>query len=53
MARCFVEEFVLMGWDDPTILALFRNPFYRGPHLAYQQLGEACVQGLLDDVRRR
>ncbi|BDG61997.1 hypothetical protein [Caldinitratiruptor microaerophilus] len=51
MARCFVEEFVRMGWADEQILGLFRDPFYRGPHAVWQRRGEAFVLGLLADVR--
>ena len=51
MARCFVEEFVRMGWTDEQILGLFSDPFYRGPHAVWQRRGEAFVRGLLAGVR--
>lgn len=51
--RCFIEEFLRMGWDDTAVLAVFRNPFYRGPHAVWQQCGEAAVIALLADVRRQ
>jgi hypothetical protein len=52
MARCFIEEYRMMGWDARRILALFRNPFFRGPHAVYQAKGEAYVRDLIDDVIR-
>lgn len=51
MARCFVDEFVRMGWNDEDLLGLFRDPFYRGPHLVYRQCGEAYVRELLAEAR--
>jgi len=48
MALAFIEEFRRMGWDDARILALFRNPFYRGPHLVYAARGDAYVRALLE-----
>ena len=52
MGRCFIEEFVRMGWDDAQILPLFRDPFYRGPHAVCQATGEEFIQHLLAQVRR-
>lgn len=47
MAECFAEEFANMGYSQEALLALFRNPFYQGPHLAYQRRGEEWVRQLL------
>ncbi|HXH14070.1 MAG TPA: hypothetical protein VNP04_30430 [Alphaproteobacteria bacterium] len=52
MGRCFVEEFVRMGWDATQIFLLFQDPFYRGPHLVYQAKGERFVHDLIAHVRR-
>jgi hypothetical protein len=52
MGRCFIEEFVRMGWDDVQILPLFRDPFYRGPHALYRAKGDAFVRQLIMQVRR-
>lgn len=47
MAETFVIEFKRMGWSDDKILAVFRNPFYAGPHYIYEQRGEQYVIDLL------
>lgn len=52
MGRCFVEEFVRMGWDAMQILPLFQDPFYCGPHLVYQTKGERFVRELIIQVQR-
>ena len=50
MARVFIVEFVRMGWTRERILAVFRNPFYRGPYEVYRHRGEAHVRRLLEEV---
>ncbi len=50
MARSFAEEFAAGGWSAERLLTLFRNPFYAGPHLAWVQLGETRVRGLIDEA---
>lgn len=52
MARCFAEEFMRMGWTDAEIMEVFRNPFYRGPHLFCQNRGEQALRELVTDVRQ-
>jgi hypothetical protein len=47
MARCFIEEFALMGWSTDRILRLFRNPFYAGANIVYRQRGEGYVKALI------
>ena len=47
MAECFVEEFVRLGHTADELMSMFRNPFYRGVHRAYQALGEAHVGELI------
>ena len=51
MARTFIEEYLLMGWADDEIFALFQDPFYRGTHDILQKKGEAFVKNLIDEVR--
>ncbi len=53
MARTFVEEYLREGWDERRLLALFRNPFYRAPHLIYRARGEAYVRALVTEVLSR
>jgi hypothetical protein len=49
MAYVFAEEFARMGHDKQQILALFKNPYYGGAHGAYQALGEAAIQAIVDE----
>ena len=51
MATCLVEEYLLLGYDDEALLALFRDPFYQGIHHLYRQYGEAGIRGLIAEVR--
>jgi hypothetical protein len=50
MAECWVEEFARMGYSEDALVALFRNPFYQGPHLAWQQKGEPWVREMIGRV---
>lgn len=51
MARCFAEEFVRMGWSDEALAAIFRDPFYQGPHAVYQARGEEYVLRIIRAAR--
>ena len=53
MAECFTEEFMRMGYDHRQILALFRNPHYLGPNLAFEKRGEPFIRDLIADVFAR
>ena len=50
MAVCFVEEFLRDGWSDEQLRAMFKNPFYRGPYLVWQQKGDAYVEAVIREV---
>ena len=50
MALCFAEEFVRDGWPAPKIMALFKNPFYQGPHAVWKAKGEAYVKAVVDEA---
>ena len=50
MARCFIEEFALMGWTGQRILRLFKNPFYQGPYAIYQTRGEEFVRDIIRQI---
>ena len=52
MARGFAEEFAASGWDEPRLLAMFQQPFYLGPHLALEQLGEARIKEIVAEAVR-
>ncbi len=53
MARTFVEEYLREGWDERRLLVLFRNPFYRAPHMIYQTRGEEYVRGVIAEALAR
>ncbi len=50
MALCFAEEFAREGWGEEQLLAMFKNPFYKGPHLAWQQKGETFVREVIKEA---
>jgi hypothetical protein len=51
MTRTFVEEYMLMGWSDEEILALFQDPFYQGTHDILVKKGETFVKNTISEVR--
>ncbi len=53
MAECFTEEFMRMGYTHQQVLALFRNPHYLGPHMAFEKRGEPFIRDLIADVFAR
>ncbi len=50
MARVFVEEFALMGWDRNRVARMFRIPRYVAAHAVYRTRGPEFVEALLDEV---
>lgn len=50
-ARCFVEEFITMGYTDAMISSLFRKPFYMGLHPVYERRGETFVRDFIAECR--
>lgn len=50
MARCFIEEYALMGTPRQKMLLLFRSKFFAGTNVIYQNRGEEFVQRIIDDV---
>jgi hypothetical protein len=53
MAECFTEEFMRLGYGHKQVLALFRNPQYLGPHMAFEKRGEPFIRDLIADVFAR
>ena len=53
MAECLVEEYIRGGWDDESLLRLFRDPFYQATHRVYQEKGEMYVHRLIATLRQR
>jgi hypothetical protein len=53
MAETFIEEFMRMGYRHTQILALFRNPNYLGPNMAFEKRGEPFICDLITEVFAR
>jgi hypothetical protein len=53
MTECFIEEFLRLGYDAERLLALFRNPFYTGVNMVFQNRGEAFVRHKIAEVFSR
>jgi hypothetical protein len=53
MAECFTEEFMRMGYNHKQVLALFHNPQYLGPHMAFEKRGEPFIRDLIAAVFAR
>jgi hypothetical protein len=53
MAEVFITEFMRMRWTNEAILAVFRTPFYAGPHYVYRERGEDYIVELLNSFQRR
>jgi hypothetical protein len=50
MARCFIEEYALMGMPRERVFHLFKSRFFSGTHAIFDTRGEAFVRGIIDDV---
>ena len=50
MCECFVEEFMMMGYDHLRILGLFRHPHYIGMNMVLQNRGEQFVRDRIAEI---
>ena len=50
MARCFVEEFALMGFGRKEVARLFESPAFYGTTALAKRHGAAFIRQLLDEV---
>jgi hypothetical protein len=50
MTECFIEEFMRLGYDAGSILALFRNPHYTGVNMVLQNRGDDFVKAKIVEV---
>jgi hypothetical protein len=50
MARCFVEEYAVMGMPRERVFRLFQSRFFAGTHAILHSRGEEFVRGIIDDV---
>lgn len=53
MARCVVEEYIMLGWDERQLMLLFSRPCFCATHRLYQALGEAGVRALIEEIHAR
>ncbi len=50
MAECLIEEYMLMGWNERRLLALFTRPSFRMTHRICVEKGEDHVRALIQRV---
>jgi len=50
MARCFVEEFAMLGYPAGFTMTMFKTPMYQGPYGVFRAKGEAYVRDLIQEV---
>jgi hypothetical protein len=50
MAECFVEEFMMLGYNYKQIFALFKNPHYIGMNMVLQNKGESFVRDVIAET---
>ena len=51
MATTFIEEYMMFGWTDEEVLALFQDPYFQAPHGILEHKGEKYVKDLIAGVR--
>ncbi len=47
MAAGVIDEFIIMGYCEESLLPLFQNPFYRSTHAILLAKGEGYVRDLI------
>jgi len=52
MALCFAEEFIRRGWSEERLFKIFKDPFYQGPYLVWQQKGDDFVRSVIEEAIR-
>lgn len=50
MARCFAEEYALMGFTAFEIGRLFESPVYTAPHAILRRRGDDFVRDIIHGV---
>lgn len=50
VARCFVEDYALMGWSPEQVRRLFTDQFFRGTHAISERSGSDLVEELIAEV---
>ncbi len=52
-ARCYVEEYITMGYTDSMLFQMFRKPFYMGLHPIYKMKGADYVHDFINERREK
>jgi len=50
MARCFIEEYALMGMPRDRIMRMFHSPAFKGTHSILERRGAEFIRAISDDV---
>jgi hypothetical protein len=50
-ARCYVEEYITMGYTDPMLFQMFRKPFYMGLYPIYKMKGPDYIRAFIAERR--
>ena len=53
MLQCIVEEFARMGCDSDTILRMFDDPFFQGPHGLTKAFGREYIRDRVNRILKR
>ncbi len=50
MARCFIEEYALMGVPHAKLMQLVRSPAFAGTHAIWVRQGDRFIESLIAEV---
>jgi hypothetical protein len=49
-ARCFIEEYALMGMPSYKVMHMFKSEFFAGTHAILASRGEAFIEQIIEQV---
>ena len=52
MARCFIEEYALMGMPRKHIMRMFESARFSGTHAILERRGAEFIRAISDDIYR-
>jgi hypothetical protein len=50
MARCFIEEYALMGMPRDRIMRMFHSPHFKGTNAIRERRGDEFIRTIADGV---
>ncbi|MCK6592578.1 MAG: hypothetical protein HUU21_03200 [Polyangiaceae bacterium] len=53
MAENVVDEFIRLGFDEPKLMQMFRDPFFGLTHSIWRSKGDAFCASLVERVAAR